>query len=153
MTWPTAHLDPIGRLRALAAAYPNAGVGEVTVDVPFEDAWRWVTDFEHNVHRFDSEVAKIRVRHREGDRIRLWAWARFVPVPLPFDVTLEPGFCIMRGRFRAFLVVMAAVPTEDGRTRYAHAEAVPLPGAGWLRRVLQRTVDADLRGFVRLVVT
>ena len=153
MTWPVVELDPITRLRAIAAAYPNAGVAEAVVDVPFEEAWAWVTDFERNVHRFDTEVAKIRIRHRDGGRVRLWAWARFVPIPLPFDVTVEDGFCIMRGRVRAFLVVMAAAPTADGRTRYVHAEAVPLPGVGWLRRLVQRVVDRDVRGFVRHVGT
>lgn len=153
MTWPVAELDSVSRLRALAAAYRSTGVAEVTVAVPFDEAWQWVTDFERNVPRLDTEVSRVRIRHRDGNRIRLWAWAPFVPVPLPFDVVVEPGFCIMRGRFRAFLVVMAAVPTPDGGTRYVHAEAVPRRGFGWVRRLIQRTVDADVRGFARHVGT
>ena len=31
--WPEARLDPIRRLHVVAAGLPNAGVGEITVDV------------------------------------------------------------------------------------------------------------------------
>ena len=146
MTWPTAELGQITRLRAVAAAYPNAGVGEVTVDVPFDDAWAWITDFERNTARIDKALSKARIRRRDGDRLSMWVWQRFNPIPLLFDVTIEPGFCIMRARGRLFLVVMAAEPAGDGRTRYAHAEAIPLPGTGWLRRLFDRAVKSDLGG-------
>jgi hypothetical protein len=153
VTWPVAELDQIARLKVLAAAMPNAGVGEVVLDLPVEDVWSWLMDFEHTTHKFDTEVRKVRVRRRTDRGVKIWAWARLTPIPLGFDVTIEPGFCLMRGAGRLFVVVMAAVPDGEGGTRYAHAEAVPRRGLGWLRPMLQRVVDSDLRRLRRVVGT
>lgn len=148
--WPAVALTPIARLRAVAAAYPSAGVAETTIDLPVDQAWDLMMDFEATTPRIDRLVRKVRVRRRDGGRVRLWSWAPLVPIPLPFDVTIEPGFCIMAARFRVFVVVMAAEPTADGRTRYVHLEAVPLRRGGWLRRLFQRMVEGDVRGIRRL---
>lgn len=150
MTWPDATLDPIRRLHVVAAALPNAGVGEIVLDHPYEQVWAWLMDLERSVPTFDAVVQRIRVRGTAPDgRVRLTAWQRGNPVPLPFVVTVEDGWCLMQARARAFVVLMAAVPTAEGGTRYAHAEAVPIPGTGFLRSRLQRMVDADLRGVQR----
>jgi hypothetical protein len=149
MTWPVANLDPVRRLRVLASAYPSAGYGEVTLELPFEETWSWLTDFDRNVQRFDSTVARTRTTPRPDGDLSLLAWTRRNPIPLPFRVHVEPGFCMMRGRARLFLVLMAAVPLDEGRTRYAHAEAVPLRATGFLRRRVQRMVDADLQRLAR----
>jgi hypothetical protein len=80
---------------------------------------------------------------------------------VPFDVTLDEGWCWMVTRPRAYVVGMAAEPTADGLgTRYAHLEGVApsLPrGLGrpmaWLLRRgcrLQRHhVHHDIDGIVR----
>jgi hypothetical protein len=151
VTWPVVELDAITRLRAVAAAFPNAGVGEVVLDVPFDDVWSWMMDFERTTARFDTAVRKVRIRSRTTSSLRMWAWSRGIPVPFHFDARIEPGFCMMRATGRAFLVLMAAVPDGDGRTRYAHAEAVPLPGLARLRPRLQRMVDADLGRLQRVI--
>lgn len=145
MTWPVAELGHIGRLRAVAAAYPSAGVGEVVLDQPFDEVWGWVMDFERTTPQFDGSVRRVRIRRRTADGVRIWVWTRWNPIPFHFDVTIEPGFCMMRATGRLFLVLMAAETDEQGRTRYAHAEAIPLPGTGWLRRLLHREVEGDLR--------
>jgi hypothetical protein len=147
VTWPVAELGPITRLRAVAAGMPNAGVGEVTVGVPYDEAWAWMMDFERTTPQFDTYVKRVRIRRRTERGVRMWVWAGRNPVPYHFDVTVEDGFCMMRATGRLFVVLMAAVPDPDdpARTRYAHAEAIPLPGLGWLRRRLQREVDSDLR--------
>ena len=148
-TWPDATLDPIRRLHVVAAGLPNAGIGEVVVDRPYDEVWPWMMDLERSVPTFDSVVQRIRVRGTGSDgRLRITAWQRGNPLPMPFVVTVEDGWCLMQARARAFVVLMAAVPLDDGRTRYAHAEAVPIPGTGRLRARLQRMVDADLRGVV-----
>ncbi len=65
-------------------------------------------------------------------------------VSLPFRVRIEDGFCMMSGKARLYLVVMAAVPEDGGeRTRFLHLEAIPLPGTRPLRRSLQHEVDSD----------
>lgn len=147
--WPSVELDAITRLRAIATAYPNAGIGEVVVDAPFERVWSWITDFENTTPRFDDAIKKVRIVRRTPGGLRMHSWVRGSPVPLPFDVAIEPGFCLMRGQARAFLVLMAAVPEGDGRTRYAHAEAIPLPGLGALRPLLQRAVNSDLANLAK----
>jgi hypothetical protein len=144
MTWPDAELDAIRRLRVLASAYPSAGCAEVTLSVPFDDAWPWLMDLERNVPRWDTLVRRLRLRRLPEGEFHMWVWVRWWPIPWPFRVRIEPGFCIMQGRGRAFLVLMAAVPDGHGKTRYAHAEAVPLRRLRFLRRQFQRMVDADL---------
>ena len=153
MTWPTVELDPITRLRAIAAAFPNAGVGEVVLDVPYDRAWAWLMDFERTTSRFDTMVTNVRVRQRTDTTAKLVVRQRGNPFPMPFDVSIEPGFCMMRASGRLFLVLMAAVPEGDDRTRYAHAEAIPLPGLGRTRARVQRMVDADLRRLRRNIGT
>jgi len=153
MTWPDVALDPITRLRAVAARYPSAGICETVLDVPFADTWAWVTDFEHSVPRFDSQLTRAKITRRDGDHVKMLVWAKHVPVPLPIDACVEPGFCLMRGRARTYLVVMAAVPTVDGGTRFVHCEAMPWPGLSFLRPIIQRIVEADIRGLRRMVCT
>ena len=154
-TWPEARLDNVRRLHVVAAGLPNAGVGEVVVDRPFDEVWPWLMDLERSVPTFDTVVERITIRGTAPDgRLRLTARQRGNPLPMPFLVTVEDGWCLMQARARAFVVLMAAVPTADGRgTRYAHAEAVPIPGTGFLRPRLQRMVDGDLRGVARTIGT
>jgi hypothetical protein len=152
--WPDADLDPIRRVRVLASAVPSAGFVETTFDVPYDELWPWLADLERSVPSFDRRVAALRVRDRRADddgSEQLRIVARSAGVPTPFDVRLEPGFCIMRAKARIFLVVMGARPDGEGRTRYAQVEAVPLPGARPLRRLLQREVEADVAGIRRAV--
>ena len=154
MTWPVADLDPIRRLHVVAAGLPNAGVGEITLDHPYDEVWPWLMDLERSVPTFDTMVARVRVRRVDADgRRRITAWQRGNPVPMPFVVTEEPGWCLMQARARAFVVLMAAVPLGDDRTRYAHAEAIPIPGTGFLRGRLQRMVEGDLRGVRRALAS
>lgn len=152
--WPDVGLDPIARLRAVAAAYPSAAIRETVLDLAVDDAWRWVTDFERAVPRFDSQLARVKVTRRIDDtNLQLLVWANRIPVPLPMDVLVEPGYCLMRGRARTYLVLMAAVPTDDGRTRFVHCEAIPRHGLAIAQRTLQRIVDADVRRLERVVGT
>ena len=146
-TWPVADLDPVTRLHAVAAGMPNAATAEVTVATPYDDTWRWLMDFELTTPQFDTAVKRVRIRRRTDRGVKMWVWAGPIPIPFHFDVTIEDGWCLMRATGRLFVVLMAAVPDPDdpGRTRYAHAEAIPLPGLGWLRRRLQREVDSDVR--------
>jgi hypothetical protein len=151
--WPVASLGPIGRARALAAGIPSAAWAEGVLDAPYDRAWPWVTDLEISVPRFDTQVRRLRVRgrHVEDGAERLSITASSFGVPIPFDVRLEDGYCLMQARARLYLVLMAAEPDAAGtRTRFFHLEAVPLPGTGFLRGYLQRVVDADFRNLARL---
>ncbi|MDQ3756538.1 MAG: hypothetical protein M3394_01650 [Actinomycetota bacterium] len=149
MTWPVAAVDGPTRARILAASIPSAALAEVVVDAPFDQVWGWLSDLERSVPELDPTVGRLKVLSRDGDRGRIRATAPYVPVPLPFDIRMEEGFCLMKARARLFLVVMAAAPLDDGRTRITHVEAVPLPFTKWLRPLLSRMVRADVRGMAR----
>ena len=152
-SWPVASLDPVGRARALCAGMPGSALAEAVLDAPYDVVWPWVTDLPASVPRFDTQVRRIDVtaRWHEDDVERLRVTASGRGLTLGFDVWLEDGFCLMRGRRRLYVVVMAARPEGSGdRTRFVHVEAVPLPGARLLRGVLQRVVDADLENLARL---
>jgi hypothetical protein len=152
--WPVATLDPIRRARVLAATVPNAAAIETVIDAPFQDVWPWMVDFERSVPEFDTTIRKVRVhaRRREGhvEHVALTATGVGMPVGLPCTARVEDGFCIMQGRWRLYLVVMAAAPTDGGaHTRFVHMEAIPLPGSWLARSYLQRVVRADVAGIHR----
>jgi hypothetical protein len=123
------------------------------IDAPYRTVWPWVTDLEHSTPSFDTQVDKVVIHRREveGDITRLRMTATSHGVPLPFRVRIEDGFCMMRAQARLYLVVMAAVPEDGGeRTRFLHMEAIPLPGTGPVRPLIQREVDSDFSNLQRL---
>jgi hypothetical protein len=153
--WPEATLSPIARARAVAAGVPGAAWAEADIDAPYREAWDWLTDFETSVPRFDTEVSALRVHERgeEDGYTRVRLTARTGPVPVPFDVRVEDGYCLMKGKARLYVVLMAAEPLDDGaRTRFFHCEAVPLPGlARPARALVRRWVAADVRNVCRIL--
>ncbi len=152
--WPTSSLDPIARAKVLGHAIPSAAWHETIVDVPYERAWSWISDLERSVPSFDRVVSRLRVRDVRGvdgaEQLRLSV--SNLGVPIPFEARIEEGFCLMQARARLYLVVMAAVPVDDGRRAHVlHLEAIPLPGTGFLRRWIQREVNNDLANMARLL--
>jgi hypothetical protein len=151
--WPLAALDPIGRARVLAAAIPSSAFHQGVIDAPYATLWPWVIDLENSTPHFDSQVDRVVIHRRteDGDIINLRMTATSHGLPLPFHVRIEDGFCMMRGLARLYLVVMAAVPEDEGRrTRFLHMEAIPLPGTGLFRRFIQHEVDSDFSNLTRL---
>lgn len=156
--WPTATLDPVARLRALAAGLPGVVLHERTLDAPFDVVWGFVGDLERSVPAFDRSVASIEVLSRHGDRLRVRAastW-RMGFVPLDFDVELTSGWCWMVSRPRLHVVGMAAVAAGPG-TRYAHLEGTAV-ASRLLRPVLRATtvrhrrhVLSDVDGIERVL--
>jgi len=140
----------------LAAAVAG-GFAEVVLEVPYTRAWAWLSDLERSVPAFDTQVDRLRIRSRRpdsdgtGELISLTATNHRLPVP--FTARLEDGWCLMQARARAFIVVMAAVAEGPERTRYAHLEAVPLPGGRFLQRRLTRDVHHDIDGIRTLLKT
>jgi hypothetical protein len=151
--WPVATLDPLQRAKVLAAAIPSAAWAEGEVDAPYESTWAWITDFERSVPLFDPMVHRVRVHRRwreEDSAEQVDMTSSTFGVPARFDVRVEDGFCLMKARTRIYLVVMAAIPLDDGRrTRVLSLEAVPRRGTALLRPALQRAVRADIRGIRR----
>lgn len=133
MSWPTVDLDPVRRLHVLAEAIPGAALAEKVLDAPFDDVWAAATDFENAVPKIELFIGRARVVSREGERVRVQVTPPMSRRPQPLDVVLRPGWCWMVSP----LVVagMAAVPEGEG-TRFAHLEALTVPGGRLARPLL-----------------
>lgn len=150
---PSAQLDPIRRLKVLAAAIPGAAVAEGTLDAPFDAVWETVRDLEH-VGGIEIFVGDPRIRSRRpdpetgGERLELEYKVRPIGKREVLDVDLRPGWCLMQSPLG--LAAMAAVP-EGERTRFAHLEAVRFPGRRLFGPFLaaKMAVVGELRRFER----
>jgi hypothetical protein len=147
-TWPIATLDPVQRLRVMAAALPSTALVERVLDAPYDDVVAMWDDLERAVPDLDPMVRSVRVLSRDGDRLRIEARQVLVPVPVQFDVELEPGWCWMQSR--TYLVGMAAVPVDGDRTHYAHLEGAPWRFARFTRPFVRRLVRLDIKGVERV---
>jgi hypothetical protein len=152
MSWPVAALDPIRRLRVMAATVRGAVLVERTLAAPFADVWAVATGFEEFLHRFESLVrsAQVTAREQTGAEERLELYVRSLPgMPLRMDVTLRPGWCWMQAQRRSYVVGMAAEPDGEA-TRFAHLEGVPLPGGRLVAPIVRRLMAKDLDHIERL---
>jgi hypothetical protein len=117
--WPVVELDPVRRMRVLAAATPGVAYAEKLIPAPFNTDLR---SFE-----ITSAWGERMIAHARG---RLGQRARF-------DVVLRPGWCVMQSRF--LIGGMAAVP-EVGGTRFAFLGGLRLPGMRLLAPVLRPAI-------------
>jgi hypothetical protein len=149
--WPTVTLSNVQRMRVLAAAIPNAQLGELVVDAPFDEVWGWFSDLERSIPAFDGQVRKLRILRRDGEHLRIKAWqGPGAIVPMPFDVLLEPdGWCLMTAPAKLYMVGMCADPVGDGHTHVALLEAIPLRAGGLAQRFLRHHVAGDVRRIAR----
>ncbi|GLY81747.1 hypothetical protein [Actinoallomurus iriomotensis] len=141
--WPTADLDPVRRLRALAAGIPGAHVTERVLDEPFAEVWALLADLEGTFGRIEPDMRRIRVIRTDGDRLEARARSRF-GMRARFDGTLRPGWCWLQSRF--LLIGVAAAPEPGGGTRVALTGGVRVPGRAALvplgvRRAADRALD------------
>jgi hypothetical protein len=134
MSWPTVDLDPIRRMRVLAAAIPGAAVAESVLHAPFDDVWAAATDFEGAVPRIELFIGRARVVSREGERVSVEITPPMLRRPQPLEVVLRPGWCWMVSPMA--IAGMAAVPEGAESTRFAHLEALTIPGGRFARPFL-----------------
>jgi hypothetical protein len=147
-SWPVATLDPVRRLRVMAAALPGTGLVERVLDAPYDDVVAMWDDLEHSVPDLDPIVRSVRVVGRDGDRLRIVTRQLMVPVPVHFEVELLAGWCWMQSR--TYLVGMAAVPVGEDRTHYAHLEGTPWRIGRLARPLIRRLVRLDVAGVERV---
>ena len=142
--WPVADLDPVRRLRVLAAAvrFP-VYVSEVVLPAPVERVWAAAADLERALPSFTAPSAP---RALPGPRVTgSSSWpSGTLGQRARFDVVLRPGWCLMRSRF--VLGAMAAVP-EAGGTRFAALGGFRLPGARLAGPLLTVLGDRSMRAF------
>ena len=123
---PGALIDSVTRIRALAAALPDAVMLERRVEVPFGSVWRVVADLEHMTPRYEAGVTAVRIVARQGVRYRL-----NVSLAGGTEHTVEarmwPGWCLMQSA--TAIAAFAVQPLEQG-TLLVHLEHVRAPGHG-----------------------
>ena len=148
MSWPEAELDPVARLRALAAALPHVSLAERVIAAPFAHVWSYLEDMERGVPRFEGNVRRLEIVRREGERL----WLRSegpLGVTLAMQAVLRPGWCVMGTASGSVQIGMAARGEGPGATRFAHFE-----GSRWLGRLgrplFARNVRRDLANLARL---
>ena len=144
--WPSAELDPVRRMRVLVAALPRAAYRERVLDAPFEDVWRIASDLEHGTPLWEKNVAALGILARVDERLEVEIRSPF-GVRLRAEAVLRHGWCVMQGRL--FAVGMAATP-EGERTRFAHFEALRLPGSSVLRPLLGHRIHHEFDTLERL---
>jgi hypothetical protein len=139
--WPAAGVDPVARLRALAASLPWVSLEEAVIAAPFERVWSYIADMERGVPQFEGNVRRIEILSREGERLRVRSTSP-LGLRMHLDVVLRPGWCVMRGALGE--IGMAARP-EGAGTRFAHFEGSRRLGRlarplfrRWVRRDLER---------------
>lgn len=144
--WPAAELDPVRRMRILVAAVPHAAFRERVLDAPFEDVWRVAADLERGTAQWEKNVAALTILRREADRLEVEIRSPF-GFRLRADAVLRPGWCVMQGSL--FAVGMAAV-AEGSRTRFAHFEALRLPGSRLLAPLLRHRIHHEFEALEAL---
>lgn len=113
--WPTAELDPVRRLRVMAAGLNAVMYADEYIDAPFSEVWAMASDLERELPHLVTTLCAFRMP--PGPQERKHAWAHGVlRNRARFDVLLQPGWCLMQSRY--VVGGMAAVPEGNG-TRFA----------------------------------
>lgn len=143
--WPSARLDDVARLRAIAAGLPHAAFAERVIAAPFETVWAIFGDLERGVPRFEWSVRSLEITRREGDALEILSTGPFGALGPrgKFRAIWRPGWCVMTDFAGIGQIGMAASPEGAAHTRVAHFE-----GSRWLGRLLRpwlaRAVRRDL---------
>lgn len=137
LNWPVADLDPIRRLRVMAASIPGTVLTEIEVPAPFETAWEITADLETSMPRLVRDFRRVRVT-RSGDASLRMDVRGYLGQRARFDVDLRPGWCWMQSRL--WVGGMAAQSVENG-TVIGFLGGLRVPGAGLLVRTFQAPVQ------------
>ncbi|GGQ97832.1 hypothetical protein [Streptomyces flaveolus] len=131
--WPTADLDPVRRLRVLAAGLHAVMYAEAHVDLPVADVWSVAGDLEGELPHLVPTLREFRCRPCGGDRFHGQAYGPLGHTAR-FDVRLQPGWCLMQSRY--VVGGMAAVPEGSG-TRFAVLGGLRRPWSAPLQNALR----------------
>ena len=131
--WPVADVDPVRRMRVLAAATPGAAYAEKLISAPFSAVWDAASDLEHELPRMITDLRSFEIISVRAERLTAQARGR-LGQRARFDVVLRPGWCVMQSRF--LTGGMAATP-EGEDTRFAFFGGLRLPGIRLLDAVLR----------------
>ena len=142
-----AELDPVRRMRVLAAAIPGVAYAEKLIPAPFSAVWDAASDLEHQLPRMITDLRSFEITSARAERITARARGR-LGQRASFDVVLRPGWCVMQSRF--LIGGMAAAP-EGESTRFAFLGGLRLPGIRLLDPMLRAAAQPlALRPITRL---
>jgi hypothetical protein len=139
--WPVADLDPLRRLRVMAAAIPGTDMTELTIDAPPEAVWQVVSNLPVEMPRLVRDFRSVTITPGSGERLVMHARG-YLGQRARFDVVIRPGWCWMQSRF--LLCGMAAVPDPSG-TRFGFLGGIRAPGVTLLHPLLQLVGPAAVR--------
>ncbi len=146
--WPTAELDPVMRMRVLAAGLPHVGLAEAVFETSIDSLWGLVGDLVDGGPQFELAVQSARMISRDGERLELEA-RNPLGFRMRFDVILRFGFCLMQSHHG--LVGMAAREEAPGRTRFAHFEGATGLAGPILRPYFSWNVRGDMKRIARIL--
>jgi hypothetical protein len=145
--WPVTELDPVRRMRVLAAAIPGVAYAEKLIPAPFSAVWDAASDLEHQLPRMITDLRSFEITSARAERMTARARGR-LGQRASFDVVLRPGWCVMQSRF--LIGGMAAAP-EGESTRFAFLGGLRLPGIRLLDPMLRAAAQPlALRPITRL---
>jgi hypothetical protein len=139
--WPVADLDPLRRLRVMAAAIPGTDLAELTIDAPPEAVWQVVSNLPVEMPRLVRDFRSVTITPGSGERLVMHARG-YLGQRARFDVVIRPGWCWMQSRF--LLCGMAAVP-DPGGTRFGFLGGIRAPGVTLLHPLLHLVGPAAVR--------
>jgi len=139
--WPVADLDPLRKLRVMAAATPGTELTELTIDAPPELVWQVASNLQAEMPRLVRDFRSVTVTPGTGERLVMHARG-YLGQRARFDVLLRPGWCWMQSRF--LLCGMAVAPAPGG-TRFGFLGGIRAPGATLLHPLLHVIGPAAVR--------
>lgn len=131
-TWPTAELDPVRRLRVMAAGLHAVMYADAHIDLPTEEVWAVAHDLEGELPHLVPTLRAFHCRPVGPDRQQAWAYGPFGHTAR-FDVLMQPGWCLMQSRY--VVGGMAAVQEGSG-TRFAVLGGLRRPWSAPFQRAL-----------------
>jgi len=147
-SWPEAELDPVRRLRILAAGLPHVALAEWVIEAPIEKVWGLTGDLVNGTPQFEIGVRSVRVVREAEERLEVAVRTSF-GARLNYDVELRFGFCLMQSPLSD--IGMAAIEEEAGiSTRFAHFEGSKLLGR-FGRPLFRWNIAGDKKRIARIL--
>ncbi|MEV5603154.1 hypothetical protein AB0L33_17105 [Streptomyces sp. NPDC052299] len=126
--WPdAAPLDPVRRLRVLAAGVPGARVTTREIAAPCAAVEPLLADIGGELALLVPDMRRLRLTRADGDRVEAVARSRF-GMRARFHGVRRPGWLWLQSRF--VLIGIAATPSaaRPGHTLVAFTGGVRVPG-------------------------
>lgn len=144
--WPSADLDAVDRMRALAAGLPHAALDDTVFDADFDRVWGFIADLERSTPQYEASVSQLSILSREGERLELDSATPF-GTSMRFRAILRPGWCVMASSSGA--IGMAARPESEHTTRFVHFECAHV-ASRLLRPYLRWNIHRDFKKLRRI---